>query len=77
MMTMKFEFRGTVIELGWGVLFLPLPGVGEVWAETVSNADAPRPFRCWCTETGSMVVEWAKVNFVLSPSRPRASAVPL
>lgn len=73
----KIEVCGAEIEVSRGALFLSLLGVGEVWAETVSNADAPRPFGCWWTETGSMIVEWGRVHIELSPSRPRASAVPL
>lgn len=73
----KIEVSGAKIEVGGGTLFLCVPGVGEVWAETVSNADAPRPLGCWWTETGSIIVEWGKPHIALSPSRPRASAMPL
>ncbi|GJD36944.1 hypothetical protein QO012_001774 [Methylobacterium aerolatum] len=68
----KIEVCGAEIEVGGGALFLSLLGVGEVWAETVTNADAPRPFGCWWTETGSMLVEWGTVHMVLSPSRAPA-----
>ncbi len=74
---MKFEFRGNVVDVGGGTLFLSVPGVGEVWAEIVSNADTPRPLGWWWTETSSMIVEWGKVHITLSPPRQRTPAMPL
>lgn len=73
----KIEVCGAEIDMGGGKLFLSYPGVGELWAETISNADTPRPFGWWWTETGSMIVEWGRVHIALSPCSTRASAMPL
>lgn len=73
----KIQVCGAEIEVGGGTLFLSVLGMGEVWAETITNADASRPFECSWTEAGSMIVEWGTVHIVLSPSRALESAVPL
>ncbi|MCJ2025033.1 hypothetical protein MKK52_12485 [Methylobacterium sp. J-067] len=66
---LSFRFGRGEFEVGGGTLFLSIPGIGELWFETVTNADDPRPLGWRVMDDGTLTLEVGTAQMVFSPCR--------